>query len=531
MARPDRYWSKRAPEGATYDTIIIGSGMGGMTTASLLAKLGQKVLVLEQHYVPGGFTHVFSRKGFTWDVGVHAIGEVTEHSMTGRLLSWLSQEELTWSSLGETYEHFHFPGGLHVEFPDSPEQFRQNLVEAFPAEEAAIDEYLAMVRRVAHAMKSYYMARIMPSSIGEPLEKLFARKARNYLTMTTKEVIDGLTDDPNLRTVLCGQWGYYGSVPSKSSFAMQALVAKHFLWGGYYPDGGSAEIARTLLKTVADAGGWTRICANVEQILVEDGTAVGVIVNGEEVRAERVVSACGVLSTVERLLPEPWCDADWARSTKQLNPAPAHLCLYLGFEGDIREAGASGANEWFYNTWDMDLDHWLIDPNEPIGEAPVLYCSFPSLKDVRHDPGEKQRHTGEVVTFVPYELFEQWEDTRWRKRGSEYEDLKQRIHDAMLAQYFRHMPELEKHLVYSELSTPLSTHWFCRPMRGSIYGLEPTPERFENAALRPTSAIRKLYFSGCEVTTVGVMGAMMGGLLAAAAIDPRGVFKAMRALG
>ena len=531
MAKPERYWSKKSPEGTTYDVIVIGSGMGGMTTASMLARLGRKVLVLEQHYVPGGFTHVFSRKGFTWDVGVHAIGEVTEHAMTGRVLSWLSQGELTWSSLGSAYEHFHFPDGMTIDFPDNPAQFRQNLIDAFPNEVESIDAYLAKVRKVAHAMKSYYMARIMPSSVGVLAEKLFARQAQKYLTMTTKEVIDGITDNPRLRAVLCGQWGYYGSVPSKSSFAMQALVAKHFMWGGYYPDGGSAEIARTLLKTVADNGGWTRICADVEEILLEDGVAVGVRVNGEELRAGCIVSACGILSTVERLLPPPYNNAEWAKETKKLDPAPAHLCLYLGFEGDIREGGASGANEWFYDTWDMEIGHWLIDADEPVGESHCLYCSFPSLKDPRHDPGPDQRHTGEVVTFVPYELFEKWEGSRWRKRGDEYEQLKERIHDAMLKQYFKKMPELEKYLVYSELSTPISTHWFCRPMRGSIYGLEPTPERFENTALRPKSEVKNLFFSGCEVTTVGVMGAMMGGLLCAAAIDPRGVFNAVREAG
>ena len=93
MAKPERYWSKKSPEGATYDVIVIGSGMGGMTTASMLARLGQKVLVLEQHYVPGGFTHVFSRKGFTWDVGVHAIGEVTEHPRMANRNTEKSQDQ------------------------------------------------------------------------------------------------------------------------------------------------------------------------------------------------------------------------------------------------------------------------------------------------------------------------------------------------------------------------------------------------------------------------------------------------------
>ena len=90
-----------------------------------------------------------------------------------------------------------------------------------------------------------------------------------------------------------------------------------------------------------------------------------------------------------------------------------------------------------------------------------------------------------------------------------------------MAQFFRNMPELEAMLDYVELSTPLSTDHFCRPMEGSIYGIEPTPERFNNPWLRPKSPIKNLYFSGSEVASVGVIGAMMGGVLAAAAAEPR----------
>ncbi|HIN86827.1 MAG TPA: NAD(P)/FAD-dependent oxidoreductase, partial [Myxococcales bacterium] len=142
--RAARVWDKKGKSGP-YDVIVIGSGMGGMTTAAMLAKLGRRVLVLEQHYVPGGFTHTFKRKHYEWDVGVHAVGEVTEQSMTGRLLHTLTDGELKWASLGPVYDEFHYPGRFRIDFPDSPHQFRENLCSAFPDEGAAIDKYLALV--------------------------------------------------------------------------------------------------------------------------------------------------------------------------------------------------------------------------------------------------------------------------------------------------------------------------------------------------------------------------------------------------
>ncbi|MDP6946150.1 MAG: NAD(P)/FAD-dependent oxidoreductase, partial [Myxococcota bacterium] len=414
-AATTKHWSKRGKDGR-WDTIVIGSGMGGMTTAAMLATLGERVLVLEQHYVPGGYTHMFRRPGYQWDVGVHAVGEVTEHTMTGRLLERLTGGGLAWASLGSVYEQFHFPDGFRIDFPDNPHQFRENLVTAFPDDAPAIDAYLDLVREVAGAMRGYYLARAAPKGTGWMASMAMGRKAERFFQMRTGDVVDSLTDNPRLRALFTAQWGYYGSVPSRSSFAMQALVVKHFMYGGYYPVGGAREIARALLGTVARAGGWTRVSTDVAEILVEGGRAVGVrLKDGEEIRAPRVVSAAGILSTVRRLLPASFAEAGWVREIEALSPAPPHVCLYLGFKGDIREAGCSGANKWFYDTWDMERDRWEVTPGEAPPAAEVLYCSFPSLKDPHHDPGPEQRHTGEIVTFVPWSLFERWKDTRWKR--------------------------------------------------------------------------------------------------------------------
>lgn len=529
--RAPKSWNKRGREDRqAFDCIVIGSGMGGMTTAAILAKLGKKVLVLEQHYVPGGFTHMFKRKGYIWDVGVHAVGEVTRHSMTGRLLHFLTDGQLEWRSLGKVYDEFYYPDNFHIDFPDTPQQFHANLLDAFPEEEKAINRYMQLVREISSGMRGYYMARVASGAMGRMADWMLARKAQKYLQMRTIDMLDELTDNPKLRAVLVAQWGYYGSPPSRSCFAMQALVTKHFLYGAYYPVGGAKRIAECLLKTVADAGGWTRISTSVEEILVEGGKAVGVRLDtGEEIRVPKVISAAGVSSTLTRLLPASVQKEYWAQEITSLEPAPAHVCLYIGFKGDIAQAGGTASNKFFYNTWDPEDDSWDISPEQAeLPNAPVLYCSFPSLKDPEHDPGPEVRHTGEVVTFVPWEVFQAWQGTEWKKRGEEYEAFKKKIEEKLLAQFLEHLPGLAPMVDYVELSTPLSTDNFCRPMKGSIYGLEPTPERFKNDHLRAKSPVPGLFFSGSEVTSVGVIGAMMGGVLGATAAEPWGATQLLR---
>lgn len=524
-----KHWGRGTKTGP-WDAIVIGSGIGGMVAAALLSKLGRRVLVLEQHYVPGGFTHTFRRRHYEWDAGVHAVGEVTERSMPGRLLSSLTDGRLQWASLGPVYDSFHLPDGMRVDFPDNPAQFRENLVSAFPKESAAIDAYLRLVKEVSGDMRNYYLSRTLPPSLGPVTEKVFARKARRFLSTTTAQVVSGLTSDPRLAALLSAQWGYCGSPPSRSSFAMQALIAKHFMWGGYYPVGGSSSIARQLLRTVSDGGGWTSIRSDAQEIIVEGGRAVGVrLSNGQEVRAPIIVSAIGASSTVTRLLPETFGGKKWAREVGGLKAAPAHVCLYMGFRGDIRKAGAGPNNLWFYESWNSENDSWHVTPNARNGDAPVLYVSFPSLKDPLHDAGEAVRHTGEIVTFVPWETFLPWREQRWRKRGADYQSFKDDMRNAMLEQLFRRLPELRGMLDYAELSTPITTDHFLRPPNGSIYGLESTPERFGCKWLRARTPLPGLFFAGVDVSAPGVIGGAMGGALAALSAAPMDAYRWLRA--
>jgi all-trans-retinol 13,14-reductase len=521
--KPYRLLSEGLPDGV-WDAIIIGTGIGGMACGAALAKQGERCLLLEQHYVPGGLTHVFKRKGFEWDVGVHCVGEMGPRDIPGKLMNWLTDGSVEWKNFGETYETFYFPDNFEITFPSGYQGFRKALEAKFPDDLASITAYFDAVFSVIPHSLLFFAGKVLPSWVAKAgraaLQFKPSKGVRDPWRTTTAEVLERLIPNPKLRAVVTGQWGYYGSSPSESSFAIHAMTAVHFMKGGFYPVGGSTNIARGMLKTVRDAGGETIVRASVESVLIENGRAVGVrLADGREIIAKRVISAAGAKNTVNGLLPESQRDKEWVRSISAIPSSPPFITLYIGFEGDIEAAGASKANQWFMNTWDMDDKEWnLLDPKS---EAPILYMSFPSLKDPRHEPGPSKKHTAEVVTFVPWEAFEKWKHTRRGYREADYAEFKKDIETRIFEQLKRHKPELLKLMTYHELSTPLSAQHFIRAHHGAIYGLEATPRRFTAPELRPATPLEGFYMAGCDVGTLGVTGAMVGGVLAAATIKPK----------
>ena len=150
-----------------YDVIVIGSGMGGLTAAALLSKEGKKVLVLERHYTAGGFTHVFKRKGYEWDVGIHYIGEVqNKNSPIRKMFDYVSQCNLKWEDMGEVYDRVVI-GEKKYDFVKGVENFKNTLVSYFPDESKAIEDYIQLVFDCNKTMKKFYIEKIGRASCRE----------------------------------------------------------------------------------------------------------------------------------------------------------------------------------------------------------------------------------------------------------------------------------------------------------------------------------------------------------------------------
>lgn len=505
---------------AAWDVIVIGSGMGGMTCAAALAKHGRRVLVLEQHYLPGGFSHMFARKGFEWDVGVHAIGEMAPGDVPFKMLNWLTNGQVKMVSLGNPYDRFHFHDGYEISFPDSREAFIATLKARFPEQSTRLDRYFEVVEEAAKQAMAFFAFKSLPEGVERVGNGVLHALTRNWWKSTTSEVLNELGIEGRLRTLLTVHWGYIGSTPDESSFPVHALTHTHFWRGAYYPEGGAKVFAAHMLGNVVDAGGLVLVRASVSEILVERGRAAGVrMSDGVEFRAPIVVSATGAKTTVNKLVPAGYRDTAWATDIRALPDSPSYVCLNLGFEGDITEDEGAAANLWLYETWNNN--HKLWDIADPTARAPILYCSFPSLKDPLHKTGKKLKHTGECVTFVPWDAFQPWKDTALDARSEAYATLKKDIEDRLLAHLRHRLPGLMKKLTYHELSTPLTTEWFTAASQGAIYGLAATPERFLCAKLRTRTPIPGFYMSGVDIGSLGVVGGISSGMLTAASIDPR----------
>ena len=382
-----------------YDAIIIGSGIGGLTTAALLAKLGKRVCVLEQHYTAGGYTHAYENQGYEWDVGVHYIGEVHKPwSVLRRVFDVISDNQLKWAPMDDNFDRIVL-GDLTFDYVAGREPMTAALKQQFPDESAAIDAYIKLLGDVSAQVPKFFAGQSMPRRLGMLYSKLRRRLLPDYFFKTTREVLEGLTQNQQLIGVLTGQWGDYGLPPAKSAFVMHAMVAKHYLAGGCYPVGGAVQMAASIIPQIEAAGGHVFTYAGVREILLENGRAVGVRLHKDavELRAPQIVSCAGLVPTYTRLLPREVAEAKGLLAPlKKVELSAASLCLYAGFKGSAAELGLPKTNYWVYPGADHDSNTIRFQTGAT-EQMPMIYISFPSAKDPSWDSRYPHKATVEIV--------------------------------------------------------------------------------------------------------------------------------------
>lgn len=510
---------------AHWDAIVIGSGMGGMTAAAALSNVGHKVLLLEQYRTLGGLTHSFSREGFTWDAGIHYLSGIAPGDLERDLLDWLSHTPIEFTSMGAVYDNLHMGTAPSLALSRPYEAQERDLKDRFPDEAGAIEAWTAALKEGREAMYKIFPTRAMPGLLGTAVQWWNGRAIERWCRRTTQEVIEEITDNPELAAVFAAQWGDHGGRPSKASFALHALISASYLESGsWYPVGGGAAFAEHIIPTITNNGGEARAGVKVEALVFDGDKVVGVrTAEGEDIRADVVISDIGARETVNHLVPADGGHDDWIDEILSLPSSIAHFSLFLGFEGDVGRAGATQSNHWIYPDGKADVI-WSNAPDEP---PPGMFVSFASVKDPSHEPGPRQKHAGEMLAWAEWSTVERWAKLASGQRGEDYLEFKTKVEDTMFDQFEKYFPELAKLVVFRELSTPLATTSITGHHHGAFYGLDVTPERVMSDALRAATPIEGLFLTGQDVASPGIPGALWGGMLAAASIDSK-VFKQFR---
>jgi all-trans-retinol 13,14-reductase len=510
-------------ETTMWDSIVIGSGIGGLSAAAALAHQGQRVLVLEQHSVAGGQTQTFTRGAWRFATGLHYIGGVGpypgEEGQFGRVLDGLSNGALRFAESANPYDIVRTPGfEFGIRHPQAA--YQQDLLARFPEERAAIEDWFEACEAARRASFTLMAEHAMPAWLAKGLHWLRGAQAEHWAQRTVADEL-ARVHNPQLRAVLGARWGDHGAPPAQAPLAEHALVMGSFNAGSWYPVGGPERFAQTLVPVIEASGGQVLLGADVRAIELHDGRASGVrFVHAgqpgteQQAAAPHIISAMGVHNTLAALPAE--VAAPWREEVQALQPGLSYVALYLGLEGDIASAGASSANHWIYESDDVGRV-WRQPADE---DAPGLFVSFPSLKD----PDWQGPPTAEVLALTDGQAFAPWLEPGAEgdsQASADYAAFKDWVAARLRAQFERHFPALAPMVRFQEAATPLTQQRFVRTPSGAMYGLEMTADRLGSPALRLRTPVPGLLLAGQDVTGPGVQAACMGGMMAAATVDPR----------
>jgi all-trans-retinol 13,14-reductase len=232
------------------------------------------------------------------------------------------------------------------------------------------------------------------------------------------------------------------------------------------------------------------------------------------------------MTTYNKLIPQKTIEKyHFKKQLQKVKRSVSHASLYIGLDGSPAELDIPKCNYWVYpETGDHDscVENYLEDLSRPF---PLVYLSFPSAKDPDWSNRYPGKSTIDVITLIPYETFEAWKDTPWKKRGDDYEAKKEEIAQRLLKEVYKQLPQVEGKINCYELSSPLTTEHFINYEKGEIYGLDHSPSRFRQSFLKPRTPIKNFYLTGQDIVTAGVGGALFSGVLTTMAMTGKNVLK------
>lgn len=491
-----------------YDVVVIGAGLGGLSAATMLARNGLSVLLLERHNVPGGYATSFVRGRYEFEVALHELSGIGPPERRGSLYRYLN-----YLGVASQVEFLRLPNlyravflDLDVTLPAGQEPFEAKLCETFPHEAKGIRRFL---RRVFNLGRDFGKI-VRQQGVGNPMTMPFRfPHFFRYLPTTWGQMLNRDVRDPRARAVLSQYWGYVGMPPSKISFLYFATtLAAYVKHGPAFPKGRSQALSNAFLATFEELGGEARMNCGVQRIATANGRVTGVITDeGQEIATDWIVSNADPITTCRDLIGRDKVPSGFFTRLQSSEVAASTVNVYLGVARPHEESGLT-EHEIFVNA-DYDLDrHYERTRVVAPPEAMVVTCYnvvYPEISPLDTS----------IVVLTALMYGEPW----YEVPPAKYVETKNRIGDAMIRVAEKIAPGLREHAEVVEVSTPITNMRYASTMGGSIYGFNQPPHDNMVWRMRHRGPLEGLYFVGAWTQPGGgfepviMSGQMAGGAI------------------
>lgn len=473
-----------------YDAVIIGSGLGGLVSACILAKNGMKVAVFEKHTVPGGCLQSFKRSGVSFETGMHYIGSMGEGETLWRYFKYLGINELPLSKLSDEAYEVISVGDRRYNYSRGHEGFIDTLSSCFSAKE--LRSYVDLCANVTSNSPMYTFGDhgSAPHQVMEDLQQ------------SASGALESITSDALLRDVLAGIQPLYAGVEGVTPLYIHALIWEFYNRGAYRIIGGSECIATSLCNVIRSMGGDIFTGCEVQKINVTDGTASSITVDGiGEVECRSVISDIHPQLLLDLVGPKVFRRV-YDERIRSLRQTVSNFTVYIKFKpGRVPYLG-SNFYHYGHRVWDC-ADY--TDADWPRNFLYMHQCSSADQKYATH---------AILLSYMKWADVEKWSDTRMGCRGQEYLDFKETRKERLLDALEAEFPGTKDAIESCWTSSPLTYRDYTGTVEGSMYGIVRNCSRLEQTAVSQRTKVSNLYLAGQNINTHGVLGVTIGSVLA-----------------
>ncbi len=505
-SRPGRAGRSARAADDTWDAVIIGAGLGGLSCAAGFARQGFKPLVLEQHSVPGGYATTFKRPGgFIFDASLHSTGVGERDGIPNLIEGFPEIKDIEFVPHKVLYRAIFPDYDIRVPHKDV-DGYIKLLIEQFPEEKAGIEGLFQTMRGLVSDLNRYQSAGSKVDMANFPKEFPYLVKCFNS---TWGTVLDSHIKGPKLKAVVSELWGYFGLPPSKLASLYYILPLIGYLQGGgYYPVGRSQKISDALRSFIEERGGKVLLRTRVESILVKDHATYGVkTADGTEYLGRVVVSNANAYDAVHKMMDEGEYLKAYLARMDTFTASLSSFQVFLGLKKDIVAEARIKDTEIFYETGYDHEEGYRQALNAEVEKGGFGLTLYDNLYKGYSPEG---KNTLSIITLQGYDPWKKYEADYFAGRKDAYRAEKERMADILIKKVEETLlPGLSKAIEVREVGTPLTNVRYTSNYRGAIYGWDQTVDNCEPRRLPHKTPIKNLYLAGAWTRPGGGYGAVI----------------------